>query len=102
MTQEFQVLHQFIPAARRNLSDGTWDYLIGAAETETTHKRNRLALDSLGLRPRILRDVSTRDTAGAVLGHKLKMPVVLAPIGSLQDLVEGGRQALRLLQHKQV
>jgi len=90
MTQEFQVLHQFIPAARRNLSDGTWDYLIGAAETETTHKRNRLALDSLGLRPRILRDVSTRDTVGAVLGHKLKMPVVLAPIGSLQDLVEGG------------
>lgn len=90
MTKEFQVLHQFIPAARKNLSDGIWDYLIGAAETEATHKRNRLALDSLALRPRILRDVSNRDTSGSVLGHKLKMPVILAPIGSLQDMVEGG------------
>ncbi len=94
MTQEFQVLHQFIPAARRNLCDGTWDYLIGAAETETTHRRNRLALDSLALRPRILRDVSNRTTAGSVFGYALKMPVILAPIGSLQDLVEGGAASI--------
>ncbi len=90
MTQKFHVLHQFIPAARANLSDEIWDYVMGAAETETTHKRNRLALDCLGLRPRVLRDVSNRDTTGSVLGHKLKMPVILAPIGSLQDMVEGG------------
>ena len=28
-------------AARANLDDGAWDYLIGGAETETTQKRNR-------------------------------------------------------------
>jgi isopentenyl diphosphate isomerase/L-lactate dehydrogenase-like FMN-dependent dehydrogenase len=96
MTRDFKVLHQFIPAARTNLSDGTWDYLIGAAETETTHKRNRLALDSLGLRPRILRDVTNRDITGSVLGCPLKMPVILAPIGSLQDLVEGGAASVAI------
>ncbi len=94
MTQDFNVLHQFIPAARKNLSDGIWDYLMGAAETETTHKRNRLALDNLALRPRVLRDVSERCTSGSVLGIKLKMPVILAPIGSLQDIVEGGAETI--------
>jgi len=81
-------------AARKNLSDDIWDYLIGAAETETTDKRNRLALESLALRPRVLRDISVRDTSGSILGHKLKMPVILAPIGSLQDMVEGGAESV--------
>ena len=30
---------------------------MGGAETETTLERNRLALDSLAFRPRVLRDV---------------------------------------------
>src|SRR4051812_43199152 len=42
---QFQVLHEFILAARRALTPDKWDYMIGAAETETTLKRNRLALD---------------------------------------------------------
>ena len=54
----FQVLHQFVDAARANLDDGAWDYLIGGAETETTQKRNRLALDRLAFRPRVMRDVN--------------------------------------------
>jgi len=100
MTQNFQVLHQFIPAARKNLSDGIWDYLMGAAETETTHKRNRLALDSLALRPRVLRDISNRDISGSVLGCQLKMPVILAPIGSLQDIVTGGAKTIAIAAAK--
>ena len=33
---EYAVLHEFIAPAKRNLSRGTWDYLMGGAETETT------------------------------------------------------------------
>jgi glycolate oxidase len=88
--ERFQVLHEFVAPARDKLSKGTWDYLMGAAETETTHRRNRLALDSLAFRPRVLRDVTTVDTGTEFLGHRLTLPVILAPIGSLQDLVEGG------------
>ena len=80
----FQNLHEIVAAARAKLDRNVWDYLIGGAETETTVRRNRLAIDSLALRPRILRDVNGTDTSGKFLGRKLKMPVALAPIGSIE------------------
>ena len=88
---QYAVLHEFVAPARRNLSRQTWDYLMGGAETETTYLRNRVALDSLAFRPRVLRNVEKVDTGGKLLGQKLRIPVILAPIGSLQDIVaEGG------------
>jgi glycolate oxidase len=80
----FQNLHEIVAAARAKLDRNVWDYLIGGAETETTVRRNRLAIDSLGLRPRILRDVNFTDTSGKLVGRTLKMPVALAPIGSIE------------------
>ena len=47
-------------------------------------RRNRLAFDKLAFRPRVLRDVSSVDTSTTFLGQKLRIPAVLAPIGSLQ------------------
>ena len=47
--EEYLVLHEFAKTARQKLSKETWDYLIGASETETTFKRNRFALDNLAL-----------------------------------------------------
>ena len=49
---------EIISAARRNLTQDAWDYLTGGAESETTMRRNRLELDSLAFRPRVLIDVS--------------------------------------------
>ena len=92
----FEVLHEFVAPARRKLSMPTWDYLMGGAETETTFERNRVALDSIAFRPRVLRNVEKVDTGVQLLGHQLKLPVVLAPIGSLQDFdPEGGAAATR-------
>jgi len=87
---EFVSLQQVAKAARRNLTKFVWDYLTGGAEAEITIRRNRMALDSLALRPRILRDVATVDASTRFLGHELKMPVMLAPIGSLQLIEPGG------------
>ena len=87
---DFLVLHEIVKAAKKNLSPEVWDYLIGGAETETTVKRNRQAIDSLAFRPRVLRDVSNVDCSTTLFGQKLRMPVFLAPIGSLQDLEPGG------------
>ena len=80
----FQSLHEIVAGARAKLDRNVWDYLIGGAETETTVRRNRLALDSLAFRPRIMRDVNTTETAGKFLGQVFKMPVALAPIGSIE------------------
>ncbi len=88
--KEFKTLHEIVRAARLNLDATAWDYLVGGSETETTLRRNRLAIDRLGLIPRVLNDVSEVDTSGTLLGQSLKLPVVLAPIGSLQVFDPGG------------
>ncbi len=88
---KFQILQQFVPAARANLDDGAWDYLVGGAETETTQKRNRLGFDKLAFRPRVMRDVSGLDASCDFLGRTLRLPIIMAPIGSLQQFnAEGG------------
>jgi glycolate oxidase len=90
-TRRFETLHEFVAPAKRNLSKETWDYLMGGAETETTLERNRQAIDALSFRPRVLRNVEKVSTGVTLFGQELRLPVLLAPIGSLQDMVaEGG------------
>jgi glycolate oxidase len=91
---EFECLHEFIVKARANLKQGEWDYVTGAAESETTLKRNRMALDSVALRPRVLRDVSKIDASVERLGRTIRLPVLLAPIGSLECLHPEGAVAM--------
>ncbi len=90
---EFLTLQEIVAAARANLAPGPWSYLIGGAETETTVRRNRLALDSIAFRPRVLRDVSRIDSSSVFLKQKARLPVMLAPIGGLESIVEGGAAA---------
>src|ERR1700748_1099245 len=82
--EQFHNLHEFVAVARARVARNVWDYLIGGAETETTVRRNRLAIDSLAFRPRVLRDVNGTDTSSKFLGRKIAMPVALAPIGSIE------------------
>ena len=91
MDIDFVTNQEIIVAARRNLTDNVWHYLTGGAESETTMRRNRYGFDSLAFRPRVLVDVSKIDPSISFLGHNLKIPVMLAPIGSLQSITpEGG------------
>ncbi|SVB40555.1 uncharacterized protein METZ01_LOCUS193409, partial [marine metagenome] len=52
--KRFMALHEIVAIARQNLDDMTWDYVIGGSESETTLRRNRAAIDSLGWLPRVL------------------------------------------------
>jgi len=91
MSIDFVTNQEVILAARRNLTQDIWDYLSGGAESETTMRRNRIAFDSLALCPRVCVDVSKIDTSTTFLGQKLRIPVMMAPIGSLQTITpEGG------------
>jgi glycolate oxidase len=90
MPADFATLQEMVQLARSALARGEWDYLTGAAETETTMKRNRLALDRLALRARVMNDVSQVHTRRSLLGVDLRIPVLLAPIGSLQVFEAGG------------
>jgi isopentenyl diphosphate isomerase/L-lactate dehydrogenase-like FMN-dependent dehydrogenase len=90
LEDRFQTLHEIVRAARATLAPGPWDYLIGATETETTLRRNRLAIDSLAFRPRVLRDVSQVDATSTFLGKPVRIPVMMAPIGSIESFTPGG------------
>ena len=87
---EFQTLHEIVKKARQNLDQNDWDYIVGGTESETTLRRNRMALDALAFRPRVLRDVSRIDTAVERFGRRLRLPVVLAPVGALEVFHQGG------------
>jgi isopentenyl diphosphate isomerase/L-lactate dehydrogenase-like FMN-dependent dehydrogenase len=92
----FLTLHEFVKEAKSRLSPGNWDYLVGATETETTMLRNRAAIDAWAFRPRVLRDVSSIDVSGRFLGRKIALPVMLAPVGGLENFdPEGGAPAGR-------
>jgi len=95
-TDEPATAFQYLARAKANLTPGTWDYLMGGSESETTLNRNRRALDSIAFRPRVLRDVSEIDMSTTLFGHPMRIPVMLAPIGSLQDIIaEGGTAPTR-------
>ena len=53
-------LHELVAKARQNLNQNDWDYIVGGAESETTLRRNRMALDQIGrasCRERVYDDV---------------------------------------------
>ena len=74
-TSPFLTLHELVKKARQKLNHDNWDYIVGGAETETTVRRNRLALDSIAFRPRVLRDVSRVDASATFLGRTLRLPL---------------------------
>jgi glycolate oxidase len=86
----FMNLHEVVAKARANLNQNDWDYIVGGVETETTLRRNRMALDAIAFRPRVLRDVSKVDASTELLGRKLRLPIMLCPVGSLESFHPGG------------
>lgn len=87
---------EIVQLARRNLKQGAWDYLVGGSESESTMRRNRLAFDRVAFRPRVLVDVSSIDTSTTILNRSLRIPVMLAPIGSLQTFhLDAGKASTR-------
>ena len=67
--------------ARRRLPRQLFDYIDGGAYEESTLRANIEDLAAVGLRQRVMRDVSALDLATTVLGEELSLPVVLAPVG---------------------
>ncbi len=67
--------------ARRRLPRQIFDYVDGGAYEEATMRANVTDLERVLLRQVVMRDVSVRDPAVEVLGQRLALPIVLAPVG---------------------
>ncbi len=68
-------------AARARLPRLLFDYVDGGSYGEQTLRANETEMAKVDLRQRVLRDVSSLSTATELLGQKLSMPVILAPVG---------------------
>jgi L-lactate dehydrogenase (cytochrome) len=67
--------------ARRRLPRQLFDYIDGGAYEEATMRSNVADLEGVLLRQVVMRDVSVRDPSVEVLGQRLELPIVLAPVG---------------------
>jgi glycolate oxidase len=83
IAKRFVSNQEFVVEAKRRLDPHVWDYLVGGSESETTLARNRLALDRVAFRPRVLRDVSKVDTSTVLFRRKMRIPVFTAPVGGM-------------------
>jgi lactate 2-monooxygenase len=70
--------------ARRVMTPKAFAYVAGGAGAETTVRANRAAFDRWSIVPRVLRDVSVRDTSVELFGRRLPSPFVLSPIGAIE------------------
>lgn len=81
------------------MSPPAWAFSGSGPESEVTVRRNRAAFDRLALLPRVLRGVATRDLSTTFLGQRLSLPVLLAPVGSIQMFhPEGAQPAARVAE----
>ncbi len=72
--------------AKSALSVEAFDYVAGGAGSEDTVRANLEAFRRWRLVPRFLHDVSNRDLGVEILGQRLPVPILLAPIGVLSIL----------------
>lgn len=71
--QDFRAL------AKRRLPGPIFHYIDGAAEDETTYRRNTAAYEDCDLVPNVLAGVEHVDMSVEVMGQKLDMPIYCAP-----------------------
>ena len=72
-------------AARRVMAPAAWAYVAGSAGQERTAAANREAFGRWAFVPRQLAGTAERSLATTVLGRVLPSPLMLAPIGVLEE-----------------
>lgn len=72
-------LYEYKSAAREAMSQPAFDYYRSGANDEVTLRDNHTAYDRIALHYRVLRDISERSLETTVMGHRLAMPVLIAP-----------------------
>ena len=69
----------FRKLAKKKLPSPIFHYIDGAAEDETTYKRNTSAYNDVDLIPNVLRGVENIDLSTTIFGKKLDLPFYCSP-----------------------
>lgn len=71
--------HDFRRLARRRLPGPIFNYIDGAADDETTCRRNTASFEDCDLLPSVLRGAQEVDTSVTVMGQRLSVPFYCSP-----------------------
>src|SRR5262252_11200073 len=80
-------------AAKRRLPRVVFDYIDGGAEDEWTLRANCRAFEAVTLRPRCAVASPVCDLQTTVLGTSVRLPLILAPVGSCRLMFPRGEEA---------
>lgn len=89
-----QNFHDFRRMARQRLPGPIFNYIDGAADDETTYRRNTAAFESCDLLPDVLRGVAEVDMSVTVMGQKLALPVYCSPTALQRLFHHDGERAV--------
>jgi isopentenyl diphosphate isomerase/L-lactate dehydrogenase-like FMN-dependent dehydrogenase len=79
-------------AARRRLPRVAFDYIDGGADGEVTLRENSRAFEDIAFRPRSAVATRTVDLSTTLLGTKIDVPFLLAPVGSSRMFYPRGEE----------
>ena len=86
--------------ARRRLPGPIFHYIDGAADDESTYRRNTAAFDNYDLVPNVLAGVADVDMSVTVMGQKLDLPVFCSPTALQRLFHHAGERAVALAAQK--
>jgi isopentenyl diphosphate isomerase/L-lactate dehydrogenase-like FMN-dependent dehydrogenase len=87
-------LFDYEPLARERIDPVAWDYYQSGANDEVTLRENRVALERIRLRPRVLVGVGACDTRLTLLGESLRTPILVAPMAYQRLAHDDGEAAM--------
>ncbi len=80
--------------AKEKMTPEAAGYIIGGAGSDDTIRENHDTFDKYRIYPRMLRDVSQRDTSTELFGDKIPSPLLTCPIGVLEMVHEAAGKAV--------
>jgi L-lactate dehydrogenase (cytochrome) len=92
--------HDFRRLAQRRLPSPIFNYIDGAADDETTYRRNTAAFERCDLVPDVLRGVTNVDLSVTVMGQKLALPFYCSPTALQRLFHHQGERAVAAAAEK--
>ncbi|KAI4229361.1 MAG: hypothetical protein L6R36_000902 [Xanthoria steineri] len=86
--------HDFESVAEKTLAPKTWAFYSSAATDLVTHRANQSFFDRIWFRPRVLRNIRTRDTSAKILGQDVDLPIMCSPAAMAKLVHPDGEKAI--------
>ncbi|PSK34497.1 Cytochrome b2, mitochondrial [Elsinoe australis] len=86
--------HDFETVAESTIAKKTWAFYSSASTDCLTRDRNTSFFSRLWLRPRVLRNVSKISTSSHILGHRVGLPLYIAPAALAKLVCDEGEKAM--------